>query len=330
MIDAALGSPVPFTDKDRKILYGLSLNSRIGLSELARHIGLSKQVISYRLKQLELRGVIQKYYAITNVYSLGKTHYRVFVKYRNMTSQVEAELRAYLVNHPQVSWVLLADGDFDVFFVVWADNIVRFEEVYDDVMGRFGNYFGEKYFSIATRIEYLPFRFLYKEGKPRRESFVFGDGMYNHKLDDLEKKILVALNHHGRIGYSELGAQFGISPQLAKKKIANLVERKIIIGFNVKIDHNLLGYTYQKVLLKLNHTSREELDAFSSYLRERAHVLYLLKTIGTYDFEFEVMTRTSEEFFTLIREMRQVFSENIKEYSVVTMSEEAKYEHLDL
>lgn len=317
-------------DKDREILFHLSLNGRKSITELAQDVQLSKQVVSYRIKQMEDRKVIKKYYAITNVYNLGKTHYRVFIKFQNMNSVVEELLRNYLVRHPQIAWVLYLDGDFDVFFVVWADNIIQFEEVLDDLMGRFGRYFQEKYFSIATRIEYLPYRFLMEEGFGYDGSFVFGDGFIRHKPDKLEKSILTVLNNEGRIYATELGERLGISARIVKKKIKDLMDAHIIIGFNVKIDHNMLGYTYQKVLLKLNDTSRPQLQKLSDYLKSKKSVIYLLKTIGTYDFEFELMTGSNDELYSLIRELRLNFTHNIKDHSMVVMNDEPKYEYLAL
>lgn len=320
------------SDKDREILFGLSLNGRISMTALAEKVNLSKQVVSYRLKLMEEKKVIKKYYAITNIYRLGKAHYRVFIKYQNINPQVEKELREYLIWHPKIAWVLYLDGDFDVFFVVWADNIIRFETVYDDIIGKFGRYFQEKYFSIATRIEYLPYHFLLEnENAPLSgESFVFGDGFSRYKPDKLEKSILVALNNNGRIYATELAQDLGVSPNVVKKKIAGLLDNKIIIGFNIKLDHTQLGYTYQKVLLKLNDTSRTELDRLSAYLKKNRNIIYLLKTIGTYDFEFELMTRTPEEFYQMVKDLRMTFTDNIKDLSMVVMGDEPKYEYLAL
>jgi len=317
-------------EKDREILYHLSLNGRKSITELAQDVQLSKQVVSYRIRQMEERQVIKKYYAITNIYNLGKTHYRVFLKFQNMNSVVENLLRNYLVRHPLIAWVLYLNGDFDVFFVVWADNIIQFEEVLDDIMGRFGKYFQEKYFSIATRIEYLPYRFLVEADYSPVASFVFGDGFIRHKPDKLEKNLLTILNNEGRIYATELGERLGVSARIVKKKIKDLMDADIIMGFNVKIDHNLLGYTYQKILLKLNDTSRPQLQKLAEFLKNKKSVIYLLKTIGTYDFEFELMTRNNEELYSLVRELRLDFAHNIKDHSMVVMNDEPKYEYLTL
>lgn len=323
--------PVTLNEKDSEILSVLSLNGRISVSDLAREVGLSKQVVSYRLHMLEEKSVIRRYYAITNIYALGKNHYRIFIKFRNRNGEMENQLRQYLMGHPQVSGLLLLDGDFDLFFVVWAGDIIHFERVYDDIMGRFGAFFGQKYFSIVTRIEYLPFRFLHGAHPPLspQRSVVFGGEVANHILDETDKKILSALNQRGRISFTELGEMCGASQQLIKKKIQCMEAKKIIIGYNVKIDHILLGYTYRKVLLKLNSTSPEHLGELSGYLRRLNNVIFLLRTMGAYDFEFEMMSRSREEFYAQMRDIREGFAYNISEYSEVTLSSEPKYEHLE-
>jgi Lrp/AsnC family transcriptional regulator, leucine-responsive regulatory protein len=324
--------PPVLSEKDREILFRLSLNGRISLTTLGQQVNLSKQAVSYRVKQMEEEAIIKKYYAITNIYRLGKTHYRVFIKYHHMNSDTEKELREYLIRHPRIAWVLYLAGDFDLFFVVWADHIIQFEEVYDAIMGKFGSHFQEKYFSIATRIEYLPYDFLLENrevpGQPK--SFVFGNGFGEYLPDELEKQILTILNHNGRMYFTEMAQQLGVTSRIIKNKINDLIKHRIIIGFNVKIDHNLLGYTYQKTLLKLNDTSRAELGRLSAYLKKQPSVIYLLKTIGTYDFEFEMMTRSPEEYYNLVKDLRLEFAHNIKDHSMVIMSEEPKYEYLEL
>ena len=52
--------------KDKKILYELDLNSRATLNEIAKKVGLSKQVVDYRLKNLIKNNVINRFYTAIN------------------------------------------------------------------------------------------------------------------------------------------------------------------------------------------------------------------------------------------------------------------------
>jgi len=308
--------------KDKILLYELSLNGRISITELAKRLRLSKQVVSYRLSQLEKNKVILGYYAITNIYLLGKTHYRIFVKYQNMSSETEERFMNYLMAHQKVVWIAYFDGDMDAAFLVWAENVHEFEEVLDGINQRFGIYFLEKHFSIATRLEYLKYKFLVDRFEPG--SLLFGERSTNYNLDKLDCFILNVLNQNGRASLVELAAQSGTSPKVIKQRIDKLLKNGIIIGFNIKINHNLLGYTHRKVLLKLNNTSKERINALSSYLRNQKSVIYLVKPLGNYDFEFELMTQSNEEFHQIIKDLRSEFAGDIKSYNTVIHYKEPK------
>lgn len=310
------------TKKDLDILFELSLNARATITEIAKKVKLSKQVVSYRLNLLEQNKVILGYSAITNIYMLGKTHYRVFVKYQNMSSEKEEEFMQYLINHPKIIWITYFDGDLDAAFLVWADNIREFEVVFDDINEKFGVYLQEKYFSIATKIEYLKYKFL--NNAKDATSFVFGDCYSNFKLDELNKSLINELNLNGRVTLVDLANKYHSSAKVIKERIDKLQKNKIIIGYNFKLNHNLLGFTHRKVLLKLNDTSKETIRRLSTYLKNNKNVIYLVKPIGDYDFEFELMTKSNEEFHEIIRELRKKFAEEIKSYDTVIHYKEPK------
>lgn len=313
--------------KDRAILAELALDARQGLTDLARKVRLSKQVVSYRIKQLERMKVIRGYHAIPDVYRLGKAHFRVFVKYHQIDRAAETAMVRELARCPEISWLTLLDGDFDLEFVIWSDHIMEFEKTYDQILGRFGRYFQEKYFSIGTRVEYLPLRFLNRSAGAGR-ALVFGGDYDRRRLDEPDKKILCAANHNGRISLAQLAQKAGVSVSLARNRLRELLASRVIIGFGLKIDHKLLGLTYRKVLLKLNTPSKQRIDRIVAYLRDQGSVIFLVKTIGAYDFEFELLTESNEEFYHFMRTFRSRFAEDIKFHSNVIVHDELKYGQL--
>jgi DNA-binding Lrp family transcriptional regulator len=321
--------PVALAPKDKAILAGLGLDARRNLTGLARDVNLSKQVVSYRIKQLEKMKIIRGYHAIPNVYCLGKAHFRVFVKYHQLDRKSETGLIHELSRCPEISWLTLLDGDFDLEFVVWANNIMDFEVIYDDILSRFGRFFQEKYFSIGTRVEYLPLRFLNPGGGAGR-GLVFGGTYGNKILGSQDKHILYEANHNGRISVADLAAKLGISVAVAKSRLQELVASGVIIGFGLKIDHKRLGLTYRKVLLKLNTPARDRIDRIAAYLRKQDSVIFLVKTIGAYDFEFELLTESNEDFYHFMKAFRSRFAADIKLHSNVIVHDELKYGQISL
>ncbi len=322
-------STLDLAAKDKAILAGIGLDARRCLTGLAHEVGLSKQVVSYRIKQLEAMGVIRGYHAIPDVYRLGKAHFRVFVKYHRLDRREEARLVKALARCPEISWLTLLDGDFDLEFVIWADHILEFETVYNEILDQFGSYFREKYFSIGTRVEYRPLRFL-SPGARAGRGFVSGGAYDRRLLDELDRKVLYEANHNGRISLAGLAKKLDISVPVARSRLQALIDDRVIIGFGVKIDHKRLGLTYRKVLLQLNTPARATIERIAAYLRRQESVIFLVKTIGAYDFEFELLTETNEEFYHFMKSFRSRFAADIKFHSHVIVYDELKYGQLSL
>ena len=74
------------------ILYQLELNARQPNSEIAKKVGLSKEVVNYRIKRLENERVIKSYYAIIDLSKLGYINFRVYLKLIDATPKKEKEI----------------------------------------------------------------------------------------------------------------------------------------------------------------------------------------------------------------------------------------------
>ena len=57
--------------KDRKILYHLDLNSRQSFAQLGKKVGLHKDVVAYRVKKLQEKGIIENFFIIYDYLKLG-------------------------------------------------------------------------------------------------------------------------------------------------------------------------------------------------------------------------------------------------------------------
>jgi|ETNmetMinimDraft_11_1059920.scaffolds.fasta_scaffold15123_2 DNA-binding Lrp family transcriptional regulator len=74
---------VSFDDKDIKILISLSKNARASLLEIAKEVRISAELTSYRIKQLQKRGIIQGYRAMIDVERLGYHFYKAEIRLSN-------------------------------------------------------------------------------------------------------------------------------------------------------------------------------------------------------------------------------------------------------
>ena len=116
-----------------------------------------------------------------------------------------------------------------------------------------------------------------------------------------------------------------ISPAAAALRVRALRRSGAIAGFGAKIDHALLGWTYRKVFLQLENPADDVLTRLSTWLRSQAEVIFLVKTIGTYDLEVELMTRSPGDFFAFMRRLRTTFAGDLSGHRSVIVHRELKY-----
>ena len=313
---------IKIDQKDREILFHLSLNARVSLRELSKKTNLSKEVIHYRLKNLEKNGIIEGYYAVINTYKIGRTFYRVYLKTINMTAKIENEFLNYLKNHPKVTWIVEMDGDLDFLYVVWSKNITEFEEVYDEINDKFGKYIQKKFFSVMTNVYYFKYKYLVEKEDSTYK--LTGGKITEPKLDDLDLKLITLLSNEGRLSLTEIAKKLNSNIKIIQRRMKRLVKEEIITCYNVKINHKLLGYTQRKVMLNLNDTSRKSIKNLISFIINHKNTIYITIAIGQYDLEFEMMEKSHEDFHLLLKELKNLFPGLIKEYFTVIFYHEPK------
>src|SRR3989344_5009607 len=130
--------------KDKKTLYGLDINSRATLNEIAKKVGLSKQVVDYRLKNLIKDNVIQQFYTVINFSKLGYTQYKLYIKFQNVKPETEKELIAYWVNNKNSVWVASCRGRWDLTVSILARDINNFGEILSNFINQYGLFILEK------------------------------------------------------------------------------------------------------------------------------------------------------------------------------------------
>ncbi len=308
--------------KDREILFHLSLNARASLTELAQKTRLSKEVIHYRLKNLEKKGIIEGYYAVINTYKMGKEFYRVYMKAINMNTAAEKRFIDFLRAHPQISWIVEVDGDLDFLYVVWARNISEFEEVYNEINNKFGRYIEQKFFSVMTNVYY--FKYKYLVGRKDETYKLTGGKIAYPELSDFDLKLITLLSNQGRLPLIEMAQKLKMPAKAIQRKMKQFAKDGIITCYTVKINHKALGYSQRKVMLNLNDTSQQTIKKLITFLTYHPHTIYITIAIGQYDVEFEMMEKTHEEFHTLLKELKNTFPELIKNYFTVVFYNEPK------
>ncbi|MBF0277406.1 MAG: Lrp/AsnC family transcriptional regulator [SAR324 cluster bacterium] len=314
--------------KEKQVLYALSLNARENLANIARELKLSRQVVSYNLESLENKGIIEGYYTILNINRLGFLYHRVFLKFRNIDLENEKHIISECRQNKKIGWIIQHEGHWDLALIIWAKNTIEFEEVLDDFLERFGECIAEKNFSVSTSIHHLKHKYLL--GKKSLTDLVLGGNPEEAEIDETDYEILGILCKDARRSLIEIGEAVSLSPGMVKNRIEKLHEKEIILGYNLKLNHRLLGYTHFKIFLFLNQSSRQSLAELINYLKGLSCTIYITRAVGIADLEFEVLVQTQSELSDVVKSLRLKHPNLIRNYESITISYEPYINYLPI
>lgn len=273
--------------KDRKILYQLDLDSRQSLTQIGKKVGLKKDVVSYRVKKLEESGIIQNYFTVIDSYKLGYNVFRIYFKYQNATPDIKNKIIEYLANYKH-TWVVASMlGKYDLVSVLWIKDINDFYQYWETVLGKFGDYFSEKNFSIYVKsFAYKKSYLLPKEyNTTDRLNYEVTGGNKIVDIDELDYEILNELAVNARIPLIELFKKLDCSFQTVTYRMKKLEKSGIIQAYRLGIDLSMLGMQHYKANIHLKEQSKRK--DLIDYISLNPNLTFIGMSAGFADLELE-------------------------------------------
>ncbi|MDP3765248.1 MAG: Lrp/AsnC family transcriptional regulator [Nanoarchaeota archaeon] len=300
---------------DRKIIYNLDFDSRMPLTQLAKKVGISKQVAKYRIENLVKRGIIMGFYADINASKIGLEIYMVYFKFHKMTPDIEKKFIKHMCSQESVGVNISVNGKWDYTIDLWAPSIMHFKRYYQNIMKDYEKYVKNKQVVIETDFYYFKPK-LILDIKSDEQITMTGD-IESIKLDEIDKKILAQLAKNARIPLVELAQIVDLTPNAVKERIKNLEKNNIILGYRVFINYQLLGFLHYRVFLHLENLTEEIERKIIQFLKYHKTCVSITKTIGYCELEFRPIVKDIDEFYKLMEELRNRFSDYLKEYESI-------------
>ena len=121
----------------------------------------------------------------------------------------------------------------------------------------------------------------------------------NHEpndIDDIDRKLLSALQRDGRCGYAELGELVGLTAGGARRRVMRLEDRGIIQIVGVT-DPLKLGY---RSMAMVGIVAQGDVEEIAAALNELQNVIYVVIAAGQYDILAEVIDEDQAAIFGAI------------------------------
>ncbi|MDR1488133.1 MAG: Lrp/AsnC family transcriptional regulator [Holosporales bacterium] len=147
------------------------------------------------------------------------------------------------------------------------------------------------------------------------------------KLDGIDILILNNLQKNGRMTNSELANRAGISAPPCLRRLKNLENKKVIMGYRADIDRFVVGYNFAALcLVSIIKQSTQYFEDFVNYIRTLDKVRKCFSTAGDFDFILEVISKDFADYEKFLTNYLKTFEniEKIKTYVMVSCNKNEK------
>lgn len=309
---------------DKNILYELDKNARLSGSQIAKKLKYSPEAVNYNIRKLEEAGIITDYITVTDFSRLGLTHYKFNLKFNHLNDKVRQEVINYLKDNKSVKWIADCEGTFDLMFSVRCKTLPEFEVLKSNLFYKFDKYLNKK--TIAMVSEAITYTRGYILNK-LKEEFNLYSGSDEIILSKDEYKILEAIGSNCRETIPQLSKKLNLTPRVIRYAIKSLEKKKIISGYKLAINYQKINYLFFKLFINLQSASQPRINSFKQYCKQHPNFTYWVKTIGSWDMEHEIEVESMQDFYNILKDIRNKYSDIIQTMDSVMVTNEYKLIH---
>ena len=314
-----------FSLTDKKILYELDSNSRQPVSNIAKKLKISRDVVNYRMNKFLKEKIILKYYTIIDIAKLGYAAHKCFIRFQNISQEKEDEFFQYVKNHPKVVYSSSYDGRYDMVVSIWAKSVIELAQTLKNMDSGYGEFIAERQIATIVRGEYCTRDYLTNKKTTARKKYYFGSTPKKIPIDNIDKNILMEIGKDARISSVKIAAKLELSADTIYQRIKKLQKKGVIQNYNIVPLEKNYPFSHYKVLFSLHNLNEKEEKRFEEYCRMQKNIWYFCVTLGPWQFEIDLDVETNIEFRNILRELKINFSSIIKDYSVLTSYRTNKY-----
>ncbi len=306
--------------KDIKILSELDKNARISCAQVGKKIGLSSEVVNYRIKKLEERGIIAKYQTVVNYSKLGLILFKMCFKFNGLSLENEEKLYKKLAEIKETIWIAKCQGDWDCMVSCTVEDYLEIDPVKDKIINIASDYISDKTLSFSSKVWSFTRGYLSKEPHKKFE-MVSGEKL---KLDKTDIKILRLLAEDSRIPIVNLAKQTNTTVKIITTRLRRLVKEKAL-SYRILLDYEKADINFFKVLIYLKDTEKQRVESLLKNLHSNPHIIFNLKVVGEWELEPEFEFEDEHDFKKFTQQLLNNYSDIIKRISIIDVIKEYKY-----
>jgi len=309
--------------KDKKILHELDLDASISTSKLAKKVGLSQQVVDYRIKNLIKKDIILGFFTIIDLAQFGYSSYRIHLRFKNISKEKREEINTFFFKHTLVFWSAYVGGRWDYVVDFFAKSNREMNEQLEKIILKFKDYIQDYELLNILFLNMYRHKYLSSSKREMNGVITIGKELNNKGITELDKKLLNLIKTKARLPYLQIAEKLKIDRNTVKHRIKRLKENKIILDSKLFFRPSRLGLESYKIFFKIDNINKEQEKRLFNFFKEEKNIVYSLKMIGSWDIDIEVEVESREELQDLIIKIRNM-SSIIKDYEIMPIFKDTR------
>ncbi|HBI40411.1 MAG TPA: ArsR family transcriptional regulator, partial [Tenacibaculum sp.] len=120
-------------------------------------------------------------------------------------------------------------------------------------------------------------------------------------VDNIDLKIISILEQHARMSYAEIGREVKLSSSAVRERIQKIEDLGIIEKYTIQLNHKLLGYGLQAVVLVKAHEGK--LSLLFKEVQNYSEVQEALNIMGEYNVHLKVIVKDLDELQSFLNQL---------------------------
>ena len=299
--------------KDRKILFYLLQDSRQSLKSIGKKVGMSKELVSYRIKRLTDKEIIKNFNIIVNFLRLGYTVISTHYKFVNINPQIKEEIVNHFIENKNTFYVSLIDGRYDLQVDSFCGDLKEYESYLDDMRIKYHRFLKLQHSMIPIKVELFNFPFLLNESVNRMESLKWPMICNMYAIDDLDFKILIELSKDSRIPTKFIAKNLKTTVSTVSNRVQKLIEKGVILQYTINVNWLNIGYRWFHLQINLNDFSKKNL--IINHMKKSPYLIRIYDLlIPDVDIHFTLLLQNMDQLRTIIEDLTKKFPNVINDH----------------
>ncbi len=312
--------------KDRKILFALEQNARQPNVVLAKEVGLTPDVIQYRIDRLINRGILKFFLGYVNCAKLGFIDYGINFCTQRMTRVQEQKFVKFLTDHPYCFYFARCGGTYDYTVDILAKDPMSMMDLVNEITNNFGDFIYRQDIITRLSIMHFPKQYLLEVCKPPPQSAYLGGRTDERVLiDEVDDTILRVLARNARAKLIDIAKEVKLSDTAVGQRLRRLEKEGLITGYFAWIEPQSMGYQSINLLLKYQNFRSSDEEKLFEFCRLHKHITWLIKTLGVWDFEINVEVKVQQELQEIVYELKDSFPGMVQRIEFAPVFSTLKY-----